>query len=196
MNLLAVSKGHPASAIRLLTCNGQRDFGESRIQEALPKMDLLKDLSQIRWHFIGHLQANKVRKVIKSFTFIHSVDSFSLSERISRIAQEENCLPKVMLQIKLREDPSKGGFSMENLQRFWPQLIRLSHINIIGLMTIPPIHLDLQERKKVFVECREFANKLELTDCSMGMSNDWEEALECGATWIRVGSFLFGQRKP
>lgn len=194
VNLLAVSKGHSESSIRFFANQGQRDFGESRLQEALPKISNLADLKLIRWHFIGRLQSNKVRGVIKNFDVIHSVDSLAIGERISRISVEESCCPQVLLQVKLLEDSSKGGFSKDELLNGWPKLINLPNFEISGLMTIPPIRLELQERKRLFKECRHLADTLGLKDCSMGMSRDWEEAVEAGSTWVRIGSHLFGDR--
>ena len=195
VNLLAVSKGQEPDSIRKLYGYGQLDFGESRLQEAIPKKNHLNDLNQLRWHFVGKLQKNKVRGVIKEFEFIHSVDSFSLIERISRIAHEEKKIPNIFLQVKFRDDPQKGGFLKQELLKCWPKIVSLKNIHLIGLMTIPPIFLNLDQRKDLFCECRNLANHLELKDCSMGMSNDWEEALEVGATWIRLGSLLFGKRQ-
>ena len=195
VRLLAVSKGHDQESIRKLSGYGQVDFGESRLQEAVPKKNELNDLKQLRWHFVGTLQKNKVRGVIKEFDFIHSVDSLSLLERISRISLEEQKTPNLFLQVKFRNDPQKGGFSKEDLLNSWSKIIALKNVNLIGLMTIPPIALDSYQRKDLFHECKNLANHLGLKDCSMGMSNDWKEAVEVGATWIRLGSFLFGKRR-
>ena len=194
VNLLAVSKGHPATSIRSLAEIGQVDFGESRLQEALPKLEALAESNSLRWHFIGRLQSNKVRGVVRAFDFIHSVDSLDLAERISRISFEEKRYPKIMLQVKLREDPTKGGFTPDKLIEDWPKLFLLDHLRIIGLMTMAPIQLDLDDRKVLFGDCRSLANTLNLPDCSMGMSNDWPQALQAGATWLRLGSLLFGER--
>jgi len=195
VNLLAVSKGHNHESIRKLSSYGQLDFGESRLQEAIPKKGDLNDLKQLRWHFVGTLQKNKVRGVIKEFEFIHSVDSLPLLERISRISEEEEKTPSIFLQVKFRDDPNKGGFLKQDLLKIWPKIISLNNINLIGLMTIPPIALNSSQRKDLFCECRKFANHLGLKDCSMGMSNDWQEAVEGGATWIRLGALLFGKRQ-
>ena len=194
VSLLAVSKGHHQESIRQLFGYGQLDFGESRLQEAIPKKNDLADLKQIRWHFVGTLQKNKVRGVIKEFNFIHSVDSLPLLERISRISQEEEKIPKIFLQVKFREDPNKGGFLKQDLLENWSKIVSLKNIQLIGLMTIPPKLINSSQRKDLFCECRNLANHLGLKDCSMGMSNDWEEAIEVGATWIRLGSLLFGKR--
>ncbi len=195
VSLLAVSKGHTEESIRKISGYGQLDFGESRLQEAIPKKINLNDLKQLRWHFVGRLQKNKVRGVIKEFDFIHSVDSFPLLERISRISQEEQKTPNIFLQVKFRDDPNKGGFLKQDLLESWSKIISLKNINVIGLMTIPPISLNAYQRKDLFCECRKFANHLGLKDCSMGMSSDWQEAIEGGATWIRLGSVLFGKRQ-
>ncbi len=195
VNLLAVSKGHNHESIRKIFSYGQLDFAESRLQEAIPKKNNLNDLKQLRWHFVGTLQKNKVRGVIKEFEFIHSVDSLPLLERISRISQEEEKTPSIFLQVKFREDPNKGGFLKQDVLKSWSKIISLKNINLIGLMTIPPLALNSSQRKDLFCECRKFANHLELKDCSMGMSNDWQEAVEGGSTWIRLGSLLFGKRQ-
>ena len=194
VSLLAVSKGHHPESIRKLFDYGQLDFGESRLQDAIPKKNDLNDLNQLRWHYVGRLQKNKVRGVVKEFDFIHSVDSLSLIERINRISQEEEKTPNIFLQVKLRDDPQKVGFLKQDLLKSWSKIISLKNINLIGLMTIPPIAINSYQRKDLFFECRNFANHLGLKDCSMGMSNDWQEALESGATWIRLGSLLFGKR--
>ena len=194
INLLAVSKGHNETLIRSLADLGQIDFGESRLQEALLKMENLRDLTKIRWHFVGKLQKNKVRGVVRAFDVIHSVDSLDLAERISRIAREEDKEMKIFLQVKLRKDDSKGGFETVELFNAIKIINTLPSLDLAGLMTITPFSLVSEERKELFVECRELANKLGLEDCSMGMSSDWQEAVDAGATWIRIGSLLFGER--
>ena len=194
VRLLAVSKGHPAAAVRELAGLGQVDFGESRVQEALPKQEDLEDLSSLRWHFIGRLQANKVRAVVRAFSVIHSIDSEGLAERTSRIALEENQRPEVLFQVKLREDPSKGGWDPDVLRQVWPKLQALPGLKPIGLMTMAPLGLGPEDRQSLFHDCRTLADELALPDCSMGMSGDWKQAARAGATWVRVGSGLFGPR--
>ncbi len=194
VKLLAVSKGHPVESICSLADIGQADFGESRLQEALPKLKVFEETQSIRWHFIGRLQSNKVRSVVRSFDFIHSVDSLALAERISRISLEEQRCPQIMLQVKFCEDPTKGGFAPDKLIEDWSRLLLLDHIRIVGLMTMAPIRLELNERKALFSDCRGLANQFNLPECSMGMSNDWQQALQAGATWLRLGSSLFGKR--
>ena len=193
--LLAVSKGQPAAAIRALAAAGQRSFAESRLQEAAAKQQELADLPDLDWHFIGRLQANKVRPVLRTFTTIHSVDSLALAERLARIAAEEQRAPQVLLQVKLRPDPSKGGFEPQELLRDWPQLQQLAPLQITGLMTIAPLVLELQERRSLFQDCAALAGELGLHELSMGMSGDWPEAAASGSTWVRIGSALFGERQ-
>ena len=192
--LLAVSKGHGAEQIRELALLGQRSFGESRLQEAKPKQEALADLPPLDWHFIGHLQANKVRGVLRQFAWVHSIDSLPLAERVSRIAQEEGLEPALFLQVKLRPDPSKGGFSADELRQAWPQLSALASVRIVGLMTMAPLALSAAERRQLFEECAALARELQLPELSMGMSGDWREAAAAGSTWLRIGTALFGPK--
>ena len=192
--LLAVSKGHPASAIRGLAGLGQLSFGESRLQEAAAKQDELADLVGLDWHFIGRLQANKVRPVLQRFAWLHSVDSLPLAERVARIAVEESVSPKVLLQVKLRPDPAKGGFEPDALRRDWPQLQALPGMQLVGLMTMAPFGLAAAQRESLFHDCAALARELGLEQLSMGMSGDWHEAAAAGSTWVRIGSGLFGPK--
>jgi len=194
VNLLAVSKGFRIEEIKILNNLEQNDFGESRFQEAFEKKILLEDFKNIKWHFIGRLQTNKIRKIVQNFEYIHSVDSFEKLLKISNVAFEERRNPKVMLQVKLSEDPSKGGFNSQVLLEKWDQIKELKSINIKGLMTINPRGLSSIDNIKLFKKCRHLADSLKLQDCSMGMSGDWEEAVEAGSTWLRLGSIIFGNR--
>ena len=194
VNLLAVSKGFSSKEIKIINNLGQNDFGESRFQEAIEKKILLDDLKNIKWHFIGRVQTNKIRKIVQNFEYIHSVDSFEKLLKISNVAFEERRNPKVMLQVKLSEDPSKGGFNSQVLLEKWDQIKELKSINIKGLMTINPRGLSSIDNIKLFKKCRHLADSLKLQDCSMGMSGDWKEAVEGGATWLRLGSIIFGNR--
>ncbi len=194
VNVLAVSKGHSAMAVRELADIGQIDFGESRVQEALPKQQELSDISQLRWHFIGRLQSNKVRAVVRAFPVIHSIDSQELAERTSRIALEEDQIPEVFFQVKLRDDSAKGGLDPFALREIWPRLQSLPGLKPIGLMTMAPLGMEAADRQNLFHDCRTLADELGLPDCSMGMSGDWQLAARAGATWVRLGSGLFGPR--
>ena len=192
--LLAVSKGQSAAAIRAAVALGQRSFGESRLQEAVLKQDELADLGPLDWHFIGRLQANKVRPVLRAFGTIHSIDSLALAQRTARIAAEEGLAPRLLLQVRFRPDPGKSGFSPAELQDLWPQLADLSPAQVVGLMTITPLGLAPADSSAVFAECRALADALGLAECSMGMSGDWPLAAAAGSSWVRIGSALFGQR--
>ena len=194
VNLIAVSKGFSSIDIRNIDNQGQRDFGESRFQEAIEKKLLLKDLKNIKWHFIGRIQSNKIRKIVQNFEYIHSVDSYEKLVKISNISAEEQKNPIIMLQVKLSEDPNKGGFKPEELISQWEQIREFKGIKIKGLMTINPKGLSSSENLKLFKKCRYLADSLKLNDCSMGMSGDWEEAVEAGTTWLRLGSIIFGNR--
>ena len=194
INLLAVSKGFSSKEIKTINSKGQNDFGESRFQEAIEKKLLLDDLKNIKWHFIGRVQTNKIRKIVQNFEYIHSVDSYEKLLKISNVSFEEKRNPIVMLQVKLSDDPNKGGFIPEILLEKWSQIKELKSIKIKGLMTINPKGLSSKENIKLFKKCRTLADSLKLQDCSMGMSTDWEEAVEAGSTWIRVGSIIFGNR--
>ena len=194
VNILAVSKGFKSQEIRTIQNIGQNDFGESKFQEAFEKQLILQDLKEINWHFIGRIQTNKIRKIVQNFRYIHSVDSFEKLQKISDISYEEKKNPLIMLQIKLSDDPTKGGFNQEFLMIKWSEIQKLKNITLTGLMTINPRGLSSKENFKLFKKCRSIADSLKLPDCSMGMSGDWEEAIEAGSTWLRLGSLIFGDR--
>jgi hypothetical protein len=194
VNILAVSKGFKSQEILTIQNLGQNDFGESKFQEAFEKQLILKDLQQIKWHFIGRIQGNKIRKIVQNFKYIHSVDSFEKLKKISNISHEEKKNPLIMLQVKLSDDPSKGGFNPELLLLKWKEIQELKNITLTGLMTINPRGLSSKENSELFKKCRYLADSLKLPDCSMGMSGDWEEAIDAGSTWLRLGSLIFGDR--
>lgn len=194
VNLLAVSKGFSIKEIKIINNLGQNDFGESRFQEAIEKKILLDDLKNIKWHFIGRVQTNKIRKIVQNFEYIHSVDSYEKLLKISKVSFEEKRNPIVMLQVKLSDDPNKGGFNPKVLLEKWDQIKEFKSIKIKGLMTINPKGLSSIENIKLFKKCRNLADSLKLQDCSMGMSGDWEEAVKAGSTWLRLGSTIFGNR--
>lgn len=205
VTLLAVSKGQPPEAIEQAYAAGQRRFGESRLQEAEPKIRALRQrCPELEWHFIGRLQANKVRPVAKAFAWIHSLDRLSLAQRLDRIAGEEGCCPQVLLQVKLRPDPGKVGFSPEQLTGHLPTLSHLSHLKLRGLMTMAPLGLELDQLHHLFCDCRQLAHQLrarlpsatarDFNQLSMGMSRDWPQAVAAGSTLVRIGNDIFGPR--
>ena len=194
VNILAVSKGFESQEIKTIQNIGQNDFGESKFQEAYEKQLILKDLKQIKWHFIGRIQSNKIRKIVQNFKYIHSVDSFEKLQKISNISCEENKNPLIMLQVKLSDDHSKGGFNPEFLKLKWREIQELKNLTLTGLMTINPRGLSSKGNLELFKKCRSLADTFQLPDCSMGMSGDWEEAIDAGSTWLRLGSLIFGDR--
>ncbi len=194
VNILAVSKGFKSQEIKTIQNLGQNDFGESKFQEAFEKQLILKDLKQIKWHFLGRIQSNKIRKIVQNFKYIHSVDSFEKLQKISSVSYEEKKNPFIMLQVKLSDDPTKGGFRPELLISKWREIQELKNITLKGLMTINPRGLSSKENSELFKKCRYLADSLQLPDCSMGMSGDWEEAIDSGSTWLRLGSLIFGDR--
>ena len=194
VNILAVSKGFKSQEIITVQKIGQNDFGESKFQEAFEKQLILKNLKKIKWHFIGRIQSNKVRKIVQNFKYIHSVDSFEKLQKISDISYQEKKNPLIMLQVKLSDDPTKGGFNPELLILKWKEIKELKNITLTGLMTINPKGLSSKENIELFKKCRSLADSLHLPDCSMGMSGDWEEAIDAGSTWLRLGSLIFGDR--
>ena len=194
VNILAVSKGFKSQEIKIIQNIGQNDFGESKFQEAFEKQLILKDLKQIKWHFIGRIQSNKIRKIVQNFKYIHSVDSIEKLKKISNISGEEKKNPLIMLQVKLSDDPNKVGFNPEFLKLKWKEIQELKNIRLTGLMTINPKGLNSKENSELFKKCRSLADSLQLPDCSMGMSGDWEEAIDNGSTWLRLGSLIFGGR--
>ena len=193
MNLLAVSKGFQSSDIEYIKSLGQIDFGESKVQEAMLKPVFQRN-DNLNLHFIGRIQTNKIRKIVSNFDFIHSVDSYKKLLKISEVSIELQKMPKVFIQIKLAHDPEKAGLLYSELIDNWDQIKQIKGILIIGLMTINPKGLNAVQNFELFNKCRLIADKLELPHCSMGMSNDWEEAIKAGATWIRLGSLIFGKR--
>ena len=193
--VLAVSKGQPAALVRRAVAAGQRSFGESRLQEAVAKQAELADLEPLDWHFIGRLQANKARGVLRHFGTIHSLDSVVLARRLARIAAEEGLSPAVLVQVKLRPDPAKTGFTPDELRACWRELAALDPLQVVGLMTIAPLGLEPPERRALFQECAALAAELGLRELSMGMSGDWREAAAAGSTWVRIGTALFGTRQ-
>jgi pyridoxal phosphate enzyme (YggS family) len=183
---------------------GIRDFGESRIQEAITKKAQLEDLPDITWHMIGHLQANKAAKALELFQWIHSVDSLKLAQRLDRLAADQPASPNILLQVKLLPDPNKSGWTEPELMADLPELDQCRHLNIVGLMAIPPYDLDDAETLSVFKNTFELANTiqqqhwnhLKMEQLSMGMSDDYPLAIQAGSTMIRLGRILFGDRLP
>lgn len=199
VTLLAVSKTFPVSDIMQAYADGQRLFGENRLQEAMEKMPVMP--ADCTWHLIGPLQRNKVRKALEQgFALIEAVDSVKLAETISRIAGELSCTASVLLEVNVDGEESKHGFTPQELQDAWEHLITLPHLDIQGLMCIPAPTADPEDARPAFRRLRCLAEELRargplpLPELSMGMSHDYAVAVEEGATLVRVGSAIFGKR--
>ena len=199
VELLAVSKTFPAEVISEAVAAGQLLFGENKVQEALAKIPLLP--SRLRWHLIGHLQSNKVRKILPVVEAVHSVGSLDLARDINRIGGELGLHPKIYLEVNLAAESSKHGFSAKTLREQLDELYQLDRLFIQGLMCIPPFAAEPEKSRSYFVLLRELRDELErlggapLPGLSMGMSHDFEVAIEEGATIVRVGSAIFGGRR-
>ena len=198
IELVAVTKTHSAETVREAIAAGHLLFGESKVQEARAKIPLLP--SNLRWHFIGHLQKNKVRHALPQFELIHSVDSLELAQAIDRIAYDNGLHPRVLLEVNVAGEASKFGFQPDKLRQEMEPLLALPRLSIEGLMCIPPLGQDAEASRKYFVTLRELRNtfesefNLKLPHLSMGMTNDYTVAVEEGATLIRVGTAIFGER--
>ncbi len=204
VRLIAVSKKVSVPELREAYEAGVRDFGENRLAEALPKQEQLRDLPDITWHFIGHLQSNKGKKALEHFQWIHSVDNLKLAVRLNRLAGELYCQPQVCLQVKMLPDPNKYGWSVPDLVECLPELNQCRGLKIKGLMTILPLGLSPNETLAAFETTRHLAEKIrgqnwshiEMEQLSMGMSGDYLLAVKAGATAIRLGTKIFRDRTP
>ncbi len=198
VELIAVSKTFPVGLVREAFEAGQLQFGESKIQEAEPKISALP--GSLHWHFIGRVQRNKVRKILQNFEFIHAIDSLRLACYTDEIAGELGLFPKVFLQANVGKEASKGGFELDVLRAEMGSLLRLGRLEIVGLMCVPPAGPDPESARSWFTLLRDTRDALELEfgvmlpALSMGMSGDFEVAIEEGATHVRVGSAIFGKR--
>ena len=198
VELVAITKTHAAEKVREAIQAGQSLFGESRVQEARAKIPELP--SAIRWHFVGHLQKNKIRHALPLFEMIHSVDSLALAQEMNRIAEEEGMRPRVLLEINVAGQGSKFGFAPDKLREQMEALLALPRLSVLGLMTIPPLGEEPEASRKYFVQLRELRDRLQtefrvdLAQLSMGMTQDYAVAVEEGATLVRVGTAIFGER--
>jgi PLP dependent protein len=199
VELVAVSKSHPSEVIRQAVEAGQLLFGENRVQEAKSKIPDLP--SKLRWHLIGHLQSNKIRQALPLFEVIHGVDSIEILEEIQRIAGDLGLFPRVLLQVNVAGESSKFGFAPERLFSQVERISRADRVQVEGLMTIPPLASDPENSRKYFVHLRQLRDRLEkefrfpLPQLSMGMTGDYRVAVEEGATLVRVGTAVFGERR-
>jgi pyridoxal phosphate enzyme (YggS family) len=192
LKIIAVSKTFPMSEIIPLIENGQIHFGENKVQEAVDKWSDIKKLNKnLKLHMIGKLQTNKVKYVVPLFDYIHSLDNIKLAEKIASEQIKKNRNLKIFIQVNIGNESQKSGINISELKNFYEKCIKELNLNIIGLMCLPPQHGSVNS---YFNEMVELKNKLNVEDLSMGMSEDYLEAVACGATYIRIGSKIFGDR--
>ena len=200
VKLVAVSKTKPKEDILEAYNAGIRDFGENKVQELCAKYEELP--GDIRWHLIGHLQTNKVKYIVGKTWLIHSVDSLKLAKEIEKEASKKDVIVDILVQVNISKEESKSGISREEAPALIDEILKMPHINLKGLMTIAPVCEDEEEVRPVFrelkklsvdIECFNRDNKPEC-ELSMGMSGDYKAAIYEGATYVRIGSSIFGQR--
>lgn len=200
VKLIAVSKNFPAEEIQKIYQLGQLDFGENKAQEMSAKFSLLPN--DIKWHFIGRLQRNKVKYIIDKACMIHSVDSVPLAEEISRQALLKEVVMPVLIQVNLDQEETKAGFEEAQIRKALEDISRLPGLRIQGLMTIGAFHEEAEDSRPLFRRMKELFDQIDqwqipgvtMQSLSMGMSHDFKVAIEEGATFVRVGSSIFGQR--
>ncbi len=200
VTLIAVSKTKPVSMLKEAYEAGARDFGENKVQEILEKYPELPD--DIRWHMIGHLQTNKVRQVVGKVCLIHSVDTVKLAREIDKESAKKEIVTPVLLEVNVAEEESKFGFHLDEIPNVIDEISSLSHILVSGLMTIAPFVEDAEENRQFFKKLNQLfidmkskkADNVNMSVLSMGMTGDFEVAIEEGATMVRVGTGIFGAR--
>jgi PLP dependent protein len=203
IRLVAVSKTFPIEAIREAYAAGQREFGENRVQEALEKIAAGGDL-EIRWHLLGHLQTNKAKKAAPAFSTIHSVDSVELLEKIDAAATDAGRTPELLIQIDLAGEATKFGLPPADVPQLFDTAVRCRAARVVGVMTLPPIPESPEDARPWFRRLRDFRDQWlaagvpasMLSELSIGMSGDFEVAIEEGSTMVRIGTAIFGSRSP
>lgn len=198
VSILAVGKAKPADALRALALAGQKDFGENYLREALEKQRLLADLD-LSWHYIGQIQSNKTADIAAHFDWVHSVDRLKIAQRLSQQRPAELAPLPVCIQVNLQNEPGKAGVSVTALPQLAAAVAALPRLRLRGLMAIPQPSEGFDEQRAVFARLRQLLEQLDaegmdLDTLSMGMSGDWQAAVAEGATWIRIGTALFGAR--
>jgi pyridoxal phosphate enzyme (YggS family) len=198
VKLIAVSKTFPAEAVQSAYDAGQRAFGENKVQDLSIKNAALAD--DIEWHMIGHLQGNKAKLAVENADYIHAVDSVKLLKRINRLAEELGKTPKILLEVNISGEESKFGLTPSEVKNLMKEYSECSNIKLVGLMTMAPFGVPENELRSVFGSLRKLRDdlqkefSLELPELSMGMSGDFEIAIEEGATMVRIGTSIFGKR--
>ena len=192
LNIIAVSKTFPFDEIEPLINSGHVHFGENKVQEALEKWGNKKDsFKDLKLHMIGKLQTNKVKYAVSLFDYIHSLDSIKLAEKIANEQIKKKFKPKIFIQVNIGEEVNKNGLNIKDLDKFYHQIKDDFHLNIVGLMCIPPF---VQDTKPFFKKMKELSNEINLPELSMGMSNDYLDSLKYSSTYVRIGSKIFGNR--
>ena len=192
LKIIAVSKTFPISEINPLIENGHLHFGENKVQEAIDKWSDIKKLNKnLKLHMIGKLQTNKVKYVVPLFDYIHSLDNIKLAEKIASEQIKKNKNLKIFIQVNIGNESQKSGINISELKNFYEKCTQELNLNIVGLMCLPPQYGSV---KNYFNEMVELKKTLNVEDLSMGMSEDYLEAVGCGATYIRIGSKIFGER--
>jgi len=191
ITLIAVTKTVPVDRIREAAAAGVRHVGESRLQDGIPKVEELKTLG-LTWHFIGHIQTNKAKKVADAFDWIHSVDRMELVDKLGRSATKPL---SILIEVKLHDEPGKSGADASQLRTLIDAIRSYDNLQLQGLMAVPPFLENPEEVRPYFRTLRELAAQFELPHLSMGMTHDFEVAVEEGATMVRIGTGLFGKRQ-
>jgi len=192
VKLIAVSKNFQMDKIKPLIENGHIHFGENKVQEAINKWEIIKDqIKDLKLHMIGRLQKNKVKYAVRLFDYIHSLDNLKLAEKISLEQKKNSKNIKIFIQINIGNEEQKSGIQIEQLENFYNICVKNLNLDIIGLMCIPPENQDV---RPFFKKMKELNNNLGLKELSMGMSSDYLEAIEFGASFVRIGSKIFGKR--
>ena len=192
VKIIAVSKTFPIHEIKPLIDHGHRHYGENKVQEAIEKWtQIKKDFTDIKLHLVGKLQTNKVKFVLPLFDYIHSLDNLKLAEKIHLEQKKKNFKPKIFIQVNIGNETQKNGVDIENLETFIKSCTEKFELDIVGLMCIPPNDNKTQE---YFQKMNELNNKFNFSELSMGMSGDYSLAVENGASFIRIGSKIFGER--
>jgi pyridoxal phosphate enzyme (YggS family) len=202
ITLLAITKTFPTEIIAEAIAAGLNQFGENRVQEAEAKIIHFQETPGLKWHLVGHLQSNKASSAVQLFDFVHSVDSVRIAEKLNQAAREMGKVLPVLLQVKLEEEETKSGARDEEIRSIITSMAEFSALRLDGLMTIPPYSENPEEARPYFIRLRKLSESLESEQAgclgqrhlSIGMSNDFEVAIQEGATIVRIGTALFGDR--
>jgi PLP dependent protein len=201
--MIAVTKTVAPERLREAAACGCRTFGENRVQEAVAKMEAVSGTPGLEWHFLGPLQSNKIKAILGRFALLHAIDRVAVAERLQRALHEQNLLQEVLLEVNVSGEPSKHGFSPDTLVEATHQVATFTNLVVKGLMTIAPAAVSSEESRRHFRHLKQLASRLEseripgiaIKELSMGMSGDFECAIQEGATMVRIGSALFGLRE-